>query len=295
MKIAGHEFEGPFPDQSEISDRRGIYVVLCLVDREPHCVLDVGESGKLRKRLETNDRKRCWREKSHGELGFCVKYTSHKGGVNPREHAPPGALKKSDQYERKERHVLEEELQWKLEYPCSENRWKKIEVWREQYQSYEERFGPRGSYRVDDLEDGELKGLYRTPNEISKKARGVYVVTCLVDGDPHCVLDIGASSQIGDRLRSHDRQDCWERTKHGGLGYYVRRINGSSPGLVPPSKDYTIRDPPNEMIEFEHELKWKLKHSCGKNPWVEIEQDWEEYSKFEQKFGPRGSYDVQIG
>jgi hypothetical protein len=40
MDIGGYEFEGVFTDLDTIlSDAIGVYVVLCLIEGRPHCVL----------------------------------------------------------------------------------------------------------------------------------------------------------------------------------------------------------------------------------------------------------------
>lgn len=148
MEIGGHEFEEVFDEPHAVSDRRGVYVVLCLVQGEPHCVLDIGESSKVGTRLKEHDRKQCWRENAHDEIAFCVKYTSYKGGMkNPSRHAPPAAREPDGNYEQKERHKLEEELQWKVDHPCGTNPWEEIERAYERYKKYEDEFGPRGSYQ----------------------------------------------------------------------------------------------------------------------------------------------------
>lgn len=149
MKIGGYEFEEVVRERHTISDKRGVYVILCLVDGEPHCILDIGESSKVGTRLKDHDRKQCWRENVHGEIGFCVKYTSYKGGMeNPHKHAPPAARESGGKYPQKERHAIEEELQWKLDYPCGTNPWEKIERAYERYKKYEDEFGPRGSRQL---------------------------------------------------------------------------------------------------------------------------------------------------
>lgn len=45
----------------------------------------------------------------------------------------------------------------------------------------------------------DFEGPYRDADEVQLRA-GVYAITCLVDDAPHCVLDIGTSGQLQQRL-----------------------------------------------------------------------------------------------
>lgn len=119
-------------------------MVLCLVKEEPHCVLDIGTSeggiargghpdtskrtvtktGNLQYRLKKHDRRNCWEENSHGEIGYCARYVAD-------------TMKRND---------LERELQWKIEYACGTNPWKETEKRWKEYQQFEEKFGPMGSW-----------------------------------------------------------------------------------------------------------------------------------------------------
>lgn len=122
-----------------------------------------------------------------------------------------------------------------------------------------------------------------------KKDLGVYVVLCIKDNTPHCILDIGTSeggegSKINKRivtktgnlqyrLKTHTRKECWDLNKHYKIGYAVLYINDT-----------------NERLKIESELKWKYNFACGTNPWKEIEKACEEYKYYEKQFGQRGSY-----
>jgi hypothetical protein len=142
INIGGYDFEGPFNDPDEIKKEIGVYVVICLVDGLPHCILDIGTSeggtptrgisrvvtktGNLKHRLRTHKRRNCWDEKKHGEIGYAVRY-----------------IQNTD-----ERLAVEKELQWKFNYPCGDNYWKNVELaWRE-YKKFERQFGSRGSGKI---------------------------------------------------------------------------------------------------------------------------------------------------
>lgn len=146
MDIAGYEFQGPFTDATKIPlDGSGVYVVVCLVDDEPHCCLDVGESRQLGEQLRTHDRKPCWQDNVHGEVGYCYKILS---GSWDRD-LEPNPLGRAPGKGRSEQVGIESELQWKLECACGRNPWQQLEEYWEVYQQYEQRFGPRGSAGMD--------------------------------------------------------------------------------------------------------------------------------------------------
>ena len=146
MEIVGYQFTGPFTDVTKVPlDARGVYVVVCLVDGEPHCCLDVGATRQLGNRLKSHDRESCWEENVHGEVGYCYKIT---GGVWHRELATNPLQGVSDRSE-SERSGIESELQWKLDVACGENPWREIEKYWEVYGEYEEAFGSRGSFEFE--------------------------------------------------------------------------------------------------------------------------------------------------
>lgn len=149
LEIGGYEFEGVYTDSTELQMRQGVYVVVCLVDGEPHCVLDIGTSGQIQERLGSHhDRQSCWKEYTHGEIGFAIKYTGASTDVETHEHAPP-AVRKSDDTLMKERLKIEDELQWKYDVPCGTNHWKQKEKAIARYNTYEQMFGPRGHQEIN--------------------------------------------------------------------------------------------------------------------------------------------------
>lgn len=140
MEIAGYEFTGPYTDVSKVPlDRRGVYVVVCLVDGEVDCYLDVGEADQVGERLKTHHRRECWEEHAHGEIAYCYRLTSGEWDrdltVNPLARMPGR--------NRSEQHGIAGELNWKLDVPCGSNPWEEIETYWEIYRTYERTFGPR--------------------------------------------------------------------------------------------------------------------------------------------------------
>lgn len=142
MEIAGYEFKGPFADVSKVPlDRSGVYVVVCLVDDEVHCYLDVGESEQMGERLKTHRREACWQENAHGEIAYCYRRTSGRWGRD----LEPNPLQRTPSRKHSERFGIEGELKWKLDFACGPNPWEEIEEYWEIYREYEQEFGPRGS------------------------------------------------------------------------------------------------------------------------------------------------------
>jgi len=74
IKLGKYSFTGPFASIDEIKDRSGIYAIVCIVDGE-YFLLDVGESFKLRIRIENHDKKDCWTKHCHGKLTIYAHYT----------------------------------------------------------------------------------------------------------------------------------------------------------------------------------------------------------------------------
>jgi|GEM_PF-6447544 len=145
VNIGGHDFEGPYDEPEEIKEELGVYVVLCLVEGEPHCVLDIGISeggmaptrrdpsaraptrkGNLRHRVKYHGRKDCWKANTHGTVGYAVRYMPYS----------------------QELIDLERELQWKFDFACGENYWKRVELEWKEYQEFKSKIGPRGSVRL---------------------------------------------------------------------------------------------------------------------------------------------------
>lgn len=136
---------------------------------------------------------------------------------------------------------------------------------------------------------GPLTDVTGIPRDVS----GVYVVLCLVDEKPHCCLDVGASNQVGERLREHDRKPCWQENVHGEIGYCYRITSGSWEGKLDPNPLDSTSNSRTEQTGLKSELQWKLEVACGPNPWQELEEYWELYQSYEDEFGPRGSVEIE--
>jgi len=74
IKLGKYSFEGPFPSIDKLKDKAGVYAIICMVDRE-FFLLDVGESTRMKTRIENHEKKGAWVKKCNGELTIFVRYT----------------------------------------------------------------------------------------------------------------------------------------------------------------------------------------------------------------------------
>jgi hypothetical protein len=137
MDIDGYQFQDPVIDTNEISPMHiGVYVVLCLIEDNPHCVLYIGTSeggtradvtptGNLQHTLAEHNKARCWEDATHGEIGYCVKHVADTD----------------------RRIEIRDELQWKYITPCGVDPWDAPQTG-DQWDEFEEQFGPRGSASI---------------------------------------------------------------------------------------------------------------------------------------------------
>jgi hypothetical protein len=74
IKLGKYSFTGPFASVDQVKDRSGVYAIVCTVDGE-YFLLDIGESLKLRTRIENYDKKDCWSKYCNGRLTIYAHYT----------------------------------------------------------------------------------------------------------------------------------------------------------------------------------------------------------------------------
>jgi len=74
INIAGYTFEGPYTSTDNLEDKAGVYAILCHKGQN-YLAVDVGESAKVKTRVETHDRKDCWRTNCKSTLAVAVHYT----------------------------------------------------------------------------------------------------------------------------------------------------------------------------------------------------------------------------
>lgn len=76
IEIAGYEFAGPYKLTTSLEDRSGVYAILTPTSTTRYNIIDVGESAKVKTRVENHDRKPCWRRHANnGQILYAVYYT----------------------------------------------------------------------------------------------------------------------------------------------------------------------------------------------------------------------------
>ena len=74
IKIGNYTFDGPYPSTDKLEDRSGVYAIFCQKDGK-NWLIDVGESANVKTRVETHDRKDCWKRNCTSTLSVAVYYT----------------------------------------------------------------------------------------------------------------------------------------------------------------------------------------------------------------------------
>lgn len=94
IPISGRDFEGPYASADGLRDNGGIYVIVDLRSDGKYYVVDVGESGQIRTRVQNHDRADCWSRHQQGSLSVAVLYTP--GWTDDQRRALEGRIR--DQY-----------------------------------------------------------------------------------------------------------------------------------------------------------------------------------------------------
>ncbi len=77
IQIGNYNFDGPFTTTGHLLNRSGVYAILSK-NRTANAwsVVDIGESGDVRERIENHDRKDCWSRQNQGELAVAAVYVN---------------------------------------------------------------------------------------------------------------------------------------------------------------------------------------------------------------------------
>lgn len=75
IKIGDYYFEGPYYSEASLENRSGVYAILC---GNSNRVIDIGESAKVKSRIEDHDRKDCWKRNCSETIKYAVLYTPDK-------------------------------------------------------------------------------------------------------------------------------------------------------------------------------------------------------------------------
>ena len=77
VNLAGYQFNGPYGYTASLLNRSGVYTILTITAANVYEVLDVGESAKMRTRVENHDRKHCWSQHAYSRpILVAAYYTS---------------------------------------------------------------------------------------------------------------------------------------------------------------------------------------------------------------------------
>lgn len=77
LQIGKYQAEGPYFDADSLKRLSGVYVILGRSQNtSPWNVLDIGEAGDVRERIETHDRKDQWKGCGHSQLAVAPIYSN---------------------------------------------------------------------------------------------------------------------------------------------------------------------------------------------------------------------------
>jgi len=76
INIGNHKFEGPYPSTGLLNNRSGVYAIHCH-NNGKYYLMDVGEAGRVKERVDDHDRKTCWTAECNSNLTVSVLYTPH--------------------------------------------------------------------------------------------------------------------------------------------------------------------------------------------------------------------------
>jgi hypothetical protein len=74
INIGKYTFEGPYTNTGSLQDKSGVYAIL-YHSGQNYNLVDVGESAKVKSRVEGHDRKECWKKNCSSTIEVAVLYT----------------------------------------------------------------------------------------------------------------------------------------------------------------------------------------------------------------------------
>lgn len=80
ISIEGITFQGPGPLKNIFKNKSGVYVVLTRTLEGRYKILDVGESENIWERINSHERKTCWKRNAQfgGFISFAVFYCDER-------------------------------------------------------------------------------------------------------------------------------------------------------------------------------------------------------------------------
>ncbi len=74
IKLGKYSFAGPYTSIDKLKNISGVFGVICKVNGELF-LFDVGESSKLKTRIENHENNECWTKNNNGKINYYVRYT----------------------------------------------------------------------------------------------------------------------------------------------------------------------------------------------------------------------------
>ena len=74
ITIGSYSFDGPFSSFADLQRRSGVYAILGPNGSGGRKIVDIGESGDLRTRVESHDREDCWNRQTSRNWSVAAYY-----------------------------------------------------------------------------------------------------------------------------------------------------------------------------------------------------------------------------
>jgi len=74
ITIGSYTFDGPFSSSASLQGRSGVYAILGPNGSGGRRIVDIGESGDLRTRIDGHDREACWNRQTSSNWSVAAYY-----------------------------------------------------------------------------------------------------------------------------------------------------------------------------------------------------------------------------
>ena len=74
INVGKYLFEGPYASTDKLEDKSGVYAIHCYRENK-YYLIDIGESAKVKERVDNHEREDCWKKNYSGTLTVSVLYT----------------------------------------------------------------------------------------------------------------------------------------------------------------------------------------------------------------------------
>lgn len=69
QSIGGFDFEGPYSELKNISEREGLFAIVCVTTRQ-YYLLDIGYSSNINKACQSPVKMECWKKHKIGNISY---------------------------------------------------------------------------------------------------------------------------------------------------------------------------------------------------------------------------------